>query len=186
MTLEADVEDIAESERKSATMPGVSELRSICNGLIDEHFPEYRHTALELELFKHGHLVIWGVANRPQYNPIELQWAYSKRHVHTLVYALTCSNVEVKDRYDFTVTRSIRTLIEQIKVGWNGGTWVDADIEHCEHKPGDATMCKKFIRHSISELESWIKRQPAGSDYNPTDFSTLKCKRFYNNKFYLN
>ena len=82
MCLKATVDDVMESDRKSATMPGVPELKTIANGLIDAHFPEYRFTALELELRVHGHLVIWGVPNRPQYNPIEHQWAHSKRHVH--------------------------------------------------------------------------------------------------------
>ena len=85
MSLRATVADIVESDRKSSTMPGVSELKTIANNLIDIHFPEYRFTALELEMREHGHLVIWGVPNRPQYNPIEHQWAHSKHHVSTVI-----------------------------------------------------------------------------------------------------
>ena len=63
-------------------MPGNPELRAMCNYIIDTYFPSYRFSALELELKKHGHLALWGVSNRPQYNPIEFQWAYSKNHVN--------------------------------------------------------------------------------------------------------
>ena len=62
-------------------MPGCDELRAICDDLIKEHFPEHMWTAVELELNRHGHIVIWGVTSRPQYQPIELMWAYSQRHV---------------------------------------------------------------------------------------------------------
>ena len=86
---------------------------------------------------------------------------------------------EVKDRYDFTETRTISTLIQQIKDGWNGCTWTDADIKECVHKPVDAEMCKRFIRHSVSELETWIKSHPQGSKYHPQNFTTLSSKIVY-------
>lgn len=88
---------------------------------------------------------------------------------------LTCiDRFEVKDRYDFTHTRNIATLIDHIKAGWNGCSWHDDDIGECIHKPVDSQMCQNFIRHCKQELEGWIQRQPAGSDYHPTDFSDLR------------
>ena len=80
----------------------------------------------------------------------------------------------MKDRYDFTHTRNITTLIDHIKAGWNGCLWHDDDIGECVHKPVDSQMCQNFIRHCKQELEGWIQRQPAGSDYHPTDFSDLR------------
>ena len=79
--MNALIQDIEASTRKSTTMPGVNELRCVCNDLIKEHFQEYQFTSVELELNRHGHKVIWGVPNRPQYNPIEFLWAYAKNHV---------------------------------------------------------------------------------------------------------
>lgn len=78
------IEDIAQSSRKNATMPGGPELKEICKKLIKDHFPHYEFTAVELLLNKHGHLVIWGVTSRPQYQAIELMWAYAKNHVSHL------------------------------------------------------------------------------------------------------
>ena len=72
---------IKKSTRKSATLPGVLELREICNKIIDDYYPEYRFTTVELELNKHGHRVMWGVPNRPIYMSIEFLWAYAKRYV---------------------------------------------------------------------------------------------------------
>ena len=90
---------------------------------------------------------------------------------------------EVKDRYDFTQTRNISTLIAHIKAGWNGCSWQDDDIGECVHKPVDRQMCQNFIRHCVQELEGWIKRQPEGSNYHPNGFSGLQrtfLKTIYN------
>ena len=84
---------------------------------------------------------------------------------------------EVKDNYNFGVKRNIPTLIEQIKQGWNGHQWGDEDIGQCEHRAVDSEMCQNFIRHSISELEKWIKKSgQEGSEFHPSGFSSLKGK----------
>ena len=79
--LHSKISDITKSSRKSATMPGGPELKTICKSLIEEYFPHYEFTAVELLLNQNGHSVIWGVTSRPQYQAIELMWAHAKRHV---------------------------------------------------------------------------------------------------------
>ena len=56
---------------------------------------------------------------------------------------------EVRERYDFTCTRTITQLTKQIRMGWSGGTWNDEDLGARTHKPVDATLCKKFFDHAI-------------------------------------
>ena len=78
---------------------------------------------------------------------------------------------KVRNCYGFTVSRTPSILIEQIRQGWKGHRWQDADIGRQEHKPVTADLCKKWIEHSIKELESWILRSgPKGSQYHPQDF----------------
>ena len=82
------------------------------------------------------------------------------------------------DSYSIITRVAFPKLIQQIRDGWNGCTWKDADINECVHKPVDAEMCQRFIRHSISELEAWIKSHPQGSKYHPQNFNTLKGQTY--------
>ena len=69
------------------------------------------------------------------------------------------------------VRQAISVLIEQIRQGFKGHQWTDADIGRQEHTPVDADRCKSWIEHSIKELEEWIlKSGPKGSQYHPLDF----------------
>ena len=65
----------------------------------------------------------------------------------------SCSsfNDEVKNRYDFTKKRNMKTLIQQVKQGWNGHTWNDEDIGVRVHKPVTGEMCSKFFDHCIKD-----------------------------------
>merc|ERR1711951_97230 len=82
---------------------------------------------------------------------------------------------EVKNRYDFTKKRNVKTLIQQVKEGWDGHTWYDNDLGNRVHKPVTADLCKKFINHCIKELENWIKNSgEQGSKYHPSNFTELK------------
>ena len=87
---------------------------------------------------------------------------------------------EVKNRYDFTNKRSMKTLIQQVKEGWNGHTWNDEDIGVRVHKPVTGEMCSKFFDHCIKELESWIKSTIESGTfdetYQPDHFTSLKSK----------
>ena len=132
-------------------MPGCVELRSICEELIINHFPEHMWTAVELELNRNGHIVIWGVTSRPQYQPIELMWAYSKRHVTHNKNSFNI--IEVRERYDFSCTMGTEELTKQIRMGWTGGSWIDEDLGMRTHKPVDAPLCKRFFDHAISILK---------------------------------
>ena len=83
--------------------------------------------------------------------------------------------IEVKERYDFTVKRSVKMLIKQVKQGLNGHTWSDDDLGEREHKPATAELCQKYINHCIRELENWIKNSgEKGTKYHPDHFTNLK------------
>ena len=86
---------------------------------------------------------------------------------------------KVKNMYDFTQTRSIPTLIAQIKQGWNGHSWTDEDTGPCEHKAVNAELCQKYINHCIHQLETWIRNSgPEGSPYHPQSFTDLRSTFF--------
>ena len=61
--------------------------------------------------------------------------------------------------------------MQQIRQGWNGHEWEDEEIGHQEHTAVDAGLCKKWIEHSIKELENWVLRSGTkGSEYHPQSF----------------
>ena len=61
--------------------------------------------------------------------------------------------------------------MQQIRQGWNGHEWEDEEIGHQEHAAVDAELCKKWIEHSVKELENWILRSGTkGSEYHPQSF----------------
>ena len=65
--------------------------------------------------------------------------------------------------------------MEQIREGWNGGTWEDEDLGTMVHKPVTPEMSCKFIQHSIKELESWIIHcGEVGTEFHPEGFTSLK------------
>ena len=74
----------------------------------------------------------------------------------------------------------MKTLIQQVKEGWNGHTWNDEDIGVRVHNPVTGEMCSKFFDHCIKELESWIKLTIESGTfdetYHPGRFTSLKSK----------
>ncbi len=124
---------------------------------------------------KHGHRVVWGVPNRPIYMSIELLWAYAKLHV-TLLSILFSIHPEVKNMYDFGKKRTVKTLIKQVKQGWDGHVWTDEDIGDREHKPVTAQMCKSYIDHCVKELEVWLRANVGklNAEFQPNRFENLK------------
>ena len=58
---------------------------------------------------------------------IELLWAYAKLHV-TLLFISFSIHPEVKNMYDFGKKRTVKTLIKQVKQGWDGHVWTDENI----------------------------------------------------------
>ena len=88
---------------------------------------------------------------------------------------------EVRERYDFSCSRTISELTKQIRMGWMGGTWEDEDLGTRTHKPVDAALCKKFFDHASGELDKWIKNSgPPGSAYHPVGYSGLRSNLFVN------
>ena len=49
--------------------------------------------------------------------------------------------------------------------------WEDEQIGHQEHAAVDEVLCKKWIGHSIKELEQWVLNSGTkGSEYHPQSF----------------
>ena len=84
---------------------------------------------------------------------------------------------EVRECYDFTCTRSMSQLIQQIRRGWTGGSWEDEDLGTRTVRPVDADLCKKYFNHAMDELNKWVlKSGPVGSKYHPQGYSGIRSK----------
>ena len=72
--------------------------------------------------------------------------------------------------------RTVKTLIKQVKQGWDGHVWTDENIGDREHKPVTAQMCNSYIDHCVKELEVWLKANVGklNAEFQPGRFKNLK------------
>ncbi len=128
----------------------IKDLRAAAFNWASEHAPEYLMCEAEAFAKEKGFVILWGVPNEPNWNPIEMVWSILKAYV-ALKYkeGRTQSELLAQIREALYSTAYAAEGHSKVK---GGGFLVLPGFETCP-------LAERLIRHSLDCIDKWIAEE---------------------------
>jgi transposase len=123
------------------------DLRAAVINWASEHAPQYLMCEVEAFAEKEGFVILWGVPNEPDWNPIEMVWSILKAYV-ALKYKPRRKQAELLAQIREALYSTAYAAEGQSKVK-GGGFIVPPGSDTCP-------LAERLIRHSLDCIDKWI------------------------------
>ena len=128
----------------------IKDLRAALFYWASEHAPKYLMCEAEAFAAEKGFIIVWGVPNEPDWNPIEMVWSILNAYV-ALKYKEGRTQAELLKQIREALYSTAYAAEGESNVK-GGGFLVFPGFETCP-------LAERLIRHSLDIIDKWIKEE---------------------------